>query len=82
MALPLEFGQCHGGNPHMTGREANPKVSAFRRWLDRQPKRRRDHRDRIARDFDVANVLGAIALAILVLGIVGFGIYRLITGEF
>ena len=58
------------------------KASAFRRWLKRNPEHRwRALRRRLENEDEATDILGWTALWVLVFGIVGLAIWRLLSGE-
>ena len=58
------------------------KARAFRRWLRRNPEHRwRALRRRLENDDETIDVLGLTAISLLVIAIVGLGLWRLFTGK-
>ncbi len=57
------------------------KARAFRRWLRRNPEHRwRALRNRLANDDQATDILGLTAVGLLVIAIVGLGLWRVFTG--
>ena len=57
------------------------KGHAFQLWLRRDPgHRNRVLRRRLANEYEDTHVLGGIAVALLVIAIVGVGLWRVFTG--
>ena len=68
-------GRRHPQDPEGT------KAHAFRRWLRRNPEHRwRALRRRLENRDETIDILGLTAVTLLVLAIVGLGLWRLFTG--